>query len=720
MKSSFPHAFTALATVAIFALAGGKMAQAETGEPTALWSLKPVANPPLPEVQQKDWPVARADHFVLAELEKNGLRPSADADAPTMLRRLSFDLGGLPPSLAEIAEFEQTWARDPQAAIAQTADRLLASSDFGVRWGRHWLDVARYAESSGNSRNMAYVLAWRYRNWVVDAFNKNTPFDRFIRQQIAGDLLPAATPEERDENLLGTGFLTVGVKTLGEQDIVQYELNVADDQIDATSRAFLGLTVACARCHDHKFDPIPQRDYYAMAGIFRSTAHLTGVETNNRKEEAEGMALGPNGKEYAAAFKAHDEQLASMTKEYADTASRRNSMRDELVKAGIQPAKAMPQIATMPPEVAEKLTTLSTLDKSIEEWKARLKTMQESAPPRPAYAMAVQEKAKPIDSPLYYKGDAKKPQDAVPRGPLTAIALTFPSIPPAESGRRQLADWIANTDNPLTGRVIVNRVWQHLFGRGIVETPDDFGDMGARPSHPALLDDLASRFVRGGWDVKALIRELVLSRTFRMSSRSSAPGVQKDPANKLLWRMNRKPLEAEAVRDGLLELGGRLDRTPLVGSRVATLAEPVKPQGRELGRGGLFDRLPDELTRRSIYLPLLRAQANPAMQCFDVADPNLVTGQRRATIVPAQALFLMNSDLVLKQAQGLAGRVLAEPTDTLDGRIVKAWRLVLCRPPSASEAQALREILVSAPNDPAAWSQVCQTLMMTGEFRILE
>ena len=268
-----------------------------------LWSLQPVKEQAAPVVQNTQWPAGRVDRFILAELEKSGLQPNNDAQPATLLRRLHFDLVGLPPSLEEIAAFEQSWAANREAAIARVVDELLASPDFGVRWGRHWLDIARYAESSGNSRNMAYVLAWRYRNWVVEALNKNTPFDQFIRQQIAGDLLPAKTPAEHEANLLGTGFLTIGVKSLGEQNLLQYELNSADDQIDAVGRGFLGLTVSCARCHDHKFDPIPTRDYYALAGIFRSTALLSGVETNNRKEEADGVPLGANGRQLALAVK---------------------------------------------------------------------------------------------------------------------------------------------------------------------------------------------------------------------------------------------------------------------------------------------------------------------------------------------------------------------------------------------------------------------------------
>ena len=715
-KRPLLRTFAVFAAAAAFAAVSREAAWAV--DETPLWSLQAVAQPALPVVWQKDWPAARADHFILAELKKNGLAPNADADAPTMLRRLSFDLIGLPPSLAEIAAFETEWNRSPRDAIAHAADRLLASPEFGARWGRHWLDVARYAESSGNSRNMAYVLAWRYRNWVVDAFNRNTPFDKFIRQQIAGDLLPVAKPEERDENLLGTGFLTVGVKPLNEANVVQYELNIADDQIDATTRAFLGLTVSCARCHDHKFDPIPTRDYYALAGIFRSTAHRTGVETNVRNEEAEGMAIGPDGMKRIAAVKAHAKQLADMTKEYTDVAAKRNTIHDELVKAGILPAKAKP--AEMPPAVAEKLSTLVTLDKRVADYQSRLKEMRGKAPVPPPFGMAVQDKPAPADSPLYDKGEAKKPLGAVPRGGVGALAVAFGAIPPGASGRRELADWIASAENPLTGRVIVNRVWQHLFGRGIVETPDDFGDMGARPTHPALLDDLAFRFVREGWNVKALIRELVLSRAYRMSSQSSTAGTQKDPANKLLWRMNRKPLEAEPLRDALLELGGTLDRSPLIGSKVATLGDAISPQSRELGSKGFFDgELPDEPTRRSIYLPLLRGQGNAAMQCFDTADSNLVVGQRRATIVPSQALFLMNSELALKQAQGLAARVLAEP-GTVDARIVKAWRMCFTRQPSAGEVKILKKTIAATPDEPAAWARICQTLMMTAEFRILE
>jgi hypothetical protein len=599
-------------------------------------------------------------------------------------------------------------------------DKLLGSADFGVRWARHWLDVARYAESSGNTRNMAYPLAWHYRNWVVRAFNENVPFDHFIRMQIAGDLLPAANARERDDNLLATGFLNVGVKTLGEQDLTQYELNVADDQIDATCRAFLGLTANCARCHDHKFDPIPTRDYYALAGIFRSTQNLSGVETNNRMEEAEGMPLGPDGRARMEAVKQHAKQLDEMQKQYVEVAKQRTAMKDELEKAGIKAAKAR-GADVMPPEVTEKITAYTALEKSVTDWQAKLKTMQQSAPAPPSTGMAVQEKAKPADSPLYDKGEVKKPLAAVPRGTLSAVPVKLAAIGVHESGRRQLADWIASAENPLTSRVIVNRVWQHLFGAGLVATPDDFGRMGAKPTHPELLDDLAMRFARGGWNLKALVRELACSRAYRMSSTNAEGGLRKaegiDPANALLWHMNRKPLEAEPLRDAMLLLGGNLDRSPLEGSQIATLSSPVKPQGRELGRNGFLNNVSDDAQHRSVYLPAVRGATTAVMQCFDCADPNLVTGARRPTIVPTQSLFLMNSDFAMAQARGFAKRVMNAGGGSEEERITAAWRMTFARTPSPTEVAALRTELDSGAGTEDAWARILQTLMMTGEFR---
>jgi len=678
------------------------------------WSLEPFSIQPLPSIKRQDWPRGRVDQFILARLEKENLTPNGDADAGTLLRRVYFDLTGLPPPL----EVQESFSIDH---LPSTIDKLLASPEFGVRWGRHWLDVARFAETSGNTRNMAYVLAWRYRNYVVRAFNRDTPFDEFIREQIAGDLLPpAGDPARRDDQLLATGFLNVGVKSLGEQDKELYDMNVADDQIDATCHAFLALSANCARCHDHKFDPIPTSDYHALAGIFRSTQNLSGVQTNNVLKEADAMPLGKDGVQRLALVKQHEKDVADMQKDYLEVAKKRNTMRDEMVKAGRDPAK---------------YPVLTSLDKDVSDWQKKLAEKKASAPVSPLLGMSVRDVETPMDCAVYEKGEIKKPLAPVKRGALSAIPVKLSPIGPKESGRRQLADWIANPQNPLTARVMVNRVWQHVFGRGLVDSPDDFGRMGVKPSHPELLDDLASRFARDGWSVKALIRELMMSRAYQMSSETSAQcsvfSSQKtehsalgtehfnrrqviDPSNVLLWRANRKRLEAEPLRDAILYLGGTLDLTPREGSPIADKAEPITPQGREVGRKHFLNDLVDDTTHRSIYLPIVRGAQLPMMKCFNAADPGQVIGARSASIAPVQSLLLMNSDQVMMQAQGFAKRATGE---TMDDRIAKVWKMACCREPMEEEVQTLREFILAAGDTPEGWSQLCHAVMQSGEFQ---
>ena len=668
-----------------------------------LWSLRPFALQPLPVVRQLEWPRSRVDFFLLARMEKENLAPNADADAATLLRRVYFDLIGLPPPLEVMESFVA-------ADFAATVDKLLASPEFGVRWGRHWLDVARFAETSGNTRNMAYVLAWRYRNYVVRALNRDTPFDEFIREQIAGDLLPPSSdPTRRDDQLLATGFLNVGVKSLGEQDKDLYDMNVADDQIDATCHAFLALSANCARCHDHKFDPIPTADYHALAGIFRSTQNLSGVQTNNVLKEGDAMPLGQNGMQRMVAVKQHEKDIADMQKDYIAVATKRTAMRDELIKAGIDPTK---KPVSMPKELAEKMTALGALEQDVSVWQKKLAEKQKSAPTPPPLGMSVRDGEAPIDCPVYDKGEIKKPLAAVKRGALSAIPVKLASIGPKESGRRQLADWIASPQNPLTARVIVNRVWLHVFGRGLVESPDDFGKLGMKPSHPELLDDLAARFVRDGWSVKSLIRELVLSRAYRMSAANSARS--SDPANILLWRANRKRLEAEPLRDAILYLGGTLDLTPREGSPIADKAKDITPQGREVGRKHFLNDLKDDTTHRSIYLPIVRGAQLPMMQCFNSADPGLVIGNRSTSITPVQSLLLMNSDQVMSQAQGLAKRLVGQ---TVDAKLVNVWKMACCRQPTDDEMQTMRSFISAVGDNLEGWTQLCHAVMQSGEFQ---
>lgn len=424
------------------------------------------------------------------------------------------------------------------------------------------------------------------------------------------------------------------------------------------------------------------------------------------------MPLGRDGVQRMLAVKQHEKDVADMQKDYVELAKKRNTMREELVKAGIDPAK---KPAVMPKEMVEKMSTLSVLEKDVGEWQKKLAEKRQNVPPPPPVGMSVRDAETPLDCPVFDKGEIKKPLAPVKRGALSAIPVKLAAIGPKESGRRQLADWIASPQNPLTARVIVNRVWLHLFGRGLVGTPDDFGRMGMQPTHPELLDDLAARFVKEGWSVKALIRELVLTRTYQMSSSTRSEVAQaKDPANLLLWRANRKRLEAEPLRDALLALGGTLNLTPREGSPVADKAQAITPQGREVGRKHFLNDLQDDTTHRSIYLPIVRGAQMPMMQCFNAADPGLVVGGRSASITPVQSLLLMNSDQVMRQAEGLAQRLGGM---TAEEKIVNAWKMACCRAPTAEEREMMKGFLVNAGDTPAGWAQLCHALMQSGEFQ---
>jgi hypothetical protein len=407
-----------------------------------------------------------------------------------------------------------------------------------------------------------------------------------------------------------------------------------------------------------------------------------------------------------AEVKQHEKDLADMQKDYVEVAKKRNTMREELVKAGFDPAR---KPVTMPKEMAEKMSTLGTLEQDVSAWQKKLAEKQKAAPLPPPLGMSVKEAETPIDCPVYDKGEIKKPLAPVKRGALSAIPVKLAAIGPKESGRRQLAEWIASPQNPLTARVIVNRVWQHVFGRGLVETPDDFGRMGSKPSHPELLDDLAARFVRDGWSIKALIRELMLSRTYHLSSASRSD----DPTNVLLARANKKRLEAEPLRDAMLLIGGSLNLAPREGSPVANKAKDITPQGREVGRKHFLNDLTDDTTHRSIYLPIVRGAQMPMMQCFNAADPGQVIGSRSASITPAQALLLMNSDLVMLQAENFARRL---PGATDDEKLINAWKMAFCREPRAGEINSMRDFL-RVKGD---WARLCHALMQSGEFQTVD
>jgi cytochrome c553 len=610
------------------------------------WAWQPVRRPPSG---------SDIDRLILARLDEAHLSSVAPADRSSLLRRVTFDLIGLPPTPEEIQAFV---ADASPEAFEKVVDRLLASRFFGERWGRHWLDVVRYAESTGSARNVAYPNAWRYRDYVIASFNSDKPYDRFIREQMAGDLLTSPGPEERNELMVATGFLALGTKDLNEKNNEQFLMDSIDDQIDATSRAFLALTASCARCHDHKFDPIPTADYYALAGIFKSTIELAGVK--NRGKGA--------GKDYTA--------------------------DGLLIALGSRAAPTQP-----PPAPAE------------EKKGKKGKKAKAQEPAGEAMAMGVREGA-PVDARICIHGDVEHLGAPVARGVPTLFRLPQSvTVDPKSSGRLELAGWLASPANPLTARVMANRIWSHLLGEGIVPTVDNFGSTGEAPSHLELLDYLASRFVEQGWSVKKLIREIVLSRTYQLGGEARAENLAVDPANRLLWRSSPRRLDAESLRDAILFVSGQLDPEPLAGSPVATLSGPLAGKG-----GRTFEA--EETRHRSVYLPIVRDAVPDFLHVFDFADPSSIIGHRDVTTVATQALLLMNNPFVTGQARRWAERLLAEKSSDDAARVDAAYRRALGRAPTGEERERVQKYLGARP-DLQGWTGFCQALFESAEFRYL-
>jgi len=663
----------------------------------SFWSFQPVRSPSLPAVQDATWPRGDLDRFILAGLEAKGLHPVGDSDPQALARRLAFDLTGLPPDPATLSEFV---AHPTPAAWEAMVDRWLASPAFGERWGRHWLDVARYGESTGKERNNAFPEAWRYRDWVIHAVASDMPYDDFVRRQVAGDLLPVTDAAERDANLVATGFLALGPKGLNERRREQFVMDVVDEQIDVTTRAVMGVSVACARCHDHKFDPVSQRDYYAMAGIFRSTQTLYGTTAERGNRQPSGLFVLGRGKD-----------------------------RDDL-----RPAEPPPQRPRAPGAAVRRATRRAQGNGNTAMDPERL---MPALPPADApRAMGVREGI-PHDSPFLVRGEVSQKSGRVPRGFVSVLGGgKAPEIPPDASGRLQLAEWLVRPGNPLTARVAANRVWMHLMGRGIVGTPDDFGFNGDRPTHPELLDYLATRLVEGGWSIKRLVREIALSRSYALSSSMDARAHELDPDNTLHWRFEPRRLDAESLRDAMLSASGLLDRDPPKGSPVSRMGDgPVR-------RPPPAEALDDVMRRRSVYLPVVRGFVPEALELFDFAEPSLLVAERDTTNVPSQALYLMNSPQVIACSRAFARRLLAEAGPGPRERVTWAYRLALGRAPTVHEmARALefvRDERMGATDEPpvgvagpakrpgdrlrageAAWMAFTQALLASAEFRFL-
>ena len=608
------------------------------------WAFQAPRARALPEVHDLEWPRGAVDQYVLAALEDQHLKPVSDASKADLLRRVTFDLTGLPPSVGELEAF---MADNSDRAYSQVVERLLESDRFGERWGRHWLDVVRYSDTIGRTRNLPFPMAWRYRDYVIRAFNDDKPFDHFVQQQIAGDLLPYDSHEERLENQIATGFLALGAHDLNEPDPKQFEMDVADEMINVTTRSMLALSVGCARCHDHKFDPIPTKDYYALAGIFRSSEVRNGLRRRPRFN--------------AGYFRV-----------------------ERMVKLDGVPDYSTADAEALRAERARLWGELQAAEEARDRNACRKFARELSKLPVPEnLAMGVVEAPEPQAMRVNIGGDPHTLGDPVDRGFVQVLyppGAEIPEIGSGESGRLQFAEWLTRPDNPLTARVMANRVWHQLTGKGIVATVDNFGSTGRQPTNQALLDYLALRFVDSGWSVKSLVREVVLSRTYRLSTQLDGDNFAKDPDNNLNWRANLRRLEAESVRDSVLYVSGvlELDATPPAQVKGFDRSQILNPGNRQL-RAWEFDD-----PHRSVYVPVVRNLANRMFEAFDFPEPSETHGVRDVTTSPSQALLLMNGRFIRSNALIAAERLMASHAQDR-ARARHAFRQVLSRDPSAAE-----------------------------------
>ncbi|MEX0612528.1 MAG: PSD1 and planctomycete cytochrome C domain-containing protein [Pirellulales bacterium] len=593
-----------------------------TAEDRAFWSFQPITDPAVPATNDSAWPQTSIDAFVLSRLEEAGLAPSRPADKRTLIRRATFDLTGLPPTPEEIDAF---LADESPDAFARVVDRLLGSPHYGERWGRHWLDLARYGEDQAHTHEARlYTQGFRYRDWVVQALNDDMPFDEFVRAQLAADLLEGSDPANKD--LPALGFFATGPVYYGDR----LKLDQMDDRIDTMTRGLLGLTVACARCHDHKFDPISSADYYALAGVVAST-------------------------EYAV----------------------------------------VPLVSPDEMKVAEKAEARRRKE-------AKEKKKKNAPPPYP-HIHAIRD-AEPRNLRVHIRGNPETLGDEVPHRFLSILSSDEPHPFSQGSGRLELANVIASAENPLTARVIVNRVWKHHFGQGLVHTPSNFGRTGEPPTHPELLDHLATKFIAGGWSLKALHRDIMLSAAYQQASDADEYRSLIDPDNRLLWRMNRRRLEVEAWRDAMLAVSGTLD--PTLGGPSLDLADA-------------------DNNRRTFYAQVSRHSLNPLLRLFDFPDPNITSDGRSATTVPLQQLFVLNSRFMIRGAKSLAARS-QRAAEEDRARIRHAFELAFGRPATPHEVQQGLDFLnqptenANENNALSRWDQYAQVLLSTNEFMFVD
>jgi hypothetical protein len=688
------------------------------------WAFQPLRKPATPKVKAESR--SDIDRFVEAKLEADGLHPVGLADRRVLIRRLYLDLIGLPPTPAEVDEFLGDSA---STAVQTLIDHLLTMPEFGERWGRYWLDVARYADSNGggSESNNTHDDAWRYRDYVISAFNEDKPFDRFVTEQIAGDLLDSVSEEERRTQLVATGYLLLGPKAFGTGDWDQFRLDTIDEQLDTIGKSLLGLTIGCARCHDHKFDPIPTRDYYKLAGILSSTFSV---------ERAKGWRQGrtwshvelPIDPEISRSLKeAYKQRLEHVKDEKPNAEKELQAAKKHLNE--LQEKKADDKA------IAEAEATVGASERKVSFADSYPKVLPIVSPV--PTAMAVRDEEQPVDENIRVRGVPRSKAERVPRGVpgLFLGADKYCNIPSTASGRLELARWLVDSEKgagPLVARVMANRIWGHLLGRPLVESTDNFGLTGQKPSHRELLDYLAATFVEDGWSIKKMIRQIALSQVYQRASLDNDLARAADPDDTLLWRHQVRRLDAEGLRDALLSISGELDH---------------KRGGPTLQHQGLVSfksdfvvlETPSPYLRRTVYLPMLRDaiglnqyadETMGMLETFDFADPNLVTGTRNSTTVPTQALFLMNSTFMHERCRATARRLLEKAALESDiKRIGELYYAAYSRPATTNEIQRSVNYLAAFSGSPSvhndhdyrveAWSSLCQAVLGSNEFLFL-
>ena len=727
--------------------AGKQKKGIDLAEGRKFWAFQPVSNPKPPLVKDTAWPLDPLDHFIRKSLEAKSIKPVGDADRYTWLRRVSLDLTGLPPTENDIESFTKDSSSD---AYANAVDRLLNSKAYGERWARHWLDLTGYADMMGTSNAVFAEHAWRYRDYLINAFNADKPFDEFVREQIAGDLMPSKSVEDRAENITATGFLMVGDIEIVNPDKAKMETDHIDSQMIKIGQTFMGMTLGCVRCHDHKFDPIGVDDYYGIAGMLRSSPSSHKMPNMGVWSTINSTALPETPAQLAARKKVeaeNEQRVASMKVEQKKLTDERATVAKQLAALGKPTAPASKVVAATDNAQRDIKTNADTkpagdkdaLSKRRDEIDAQLKKLADTInhaeffKDKTPRAFAMSDGPQPADMPIYVRGNPYAPSNVVPRGVVRVASWDkLPAIPAGQSGRLQLANWLADKRNPLTARVTVNRIWQKLFGTGIVPSVDYFGTRGDVPTNPELLDHLASRFMRGGWSQKAFLRSLVLSRAYRLSSSNDALAMKLDPENKLFWRMNRQRLDAEAMRDSMLAISGELTRES--GGPALVLEEPencgalalkgVNPPNYKHSKPR-----PSQEFERTLYLPVLRggtAGPDRLRAFFDFVDPAGTAGQRNQTVVPTQSLFLLSNDLLRKRATKLADHfIAAEPNEM--ARLEALWLRVLNRPITSTEREdataflgKVEPLIKTVKGRPALdsikWRELCHSLLASNEF----